>query len=71
MASARVSLAGRSILAADDHEVDRRILQLLLEPHGCRLTLVENGAEALEANPRAASPAKRLSVNFISFWSLG
>lgn len=42
------SLAGRSILAADDHEVNRRILQLLLEPHGCRLTLVENGAEALE-----------------------
>ena len=45
----RGSLMGRSILAADDHEVNRRILQLLLEPHGCRLTLVENGAEALEA----------------------
>ncbi|MGV8928165.1 MAG: ATP-binding protein [Brevundimonas sp.] len=42
------SLMGRSILAADDHEVNRRILQLLLEPHGCRLTLVENGAEALQ-----------------------
>ena len=43
------ALRGRSILAADDHEVNRRILTLLLEPHGCRLTLVENGAEALEA----------------------
>lgn len=43
------ALEGRSILAADDHEVNRRILTLLLEPHGCRLTLVENGAEALEA----------------------
>ncbi|HYC98882.1 ATP-binding protein [Brevundimonas sp.] len=43
------SLQGRSILAADDHEVNRRILTLLLEPHGCRLILVENGAEALEA----------------------
>lgn len=42
------SLEGRSILAADDHEVNRRILRLLLEPHGCRLTLVENGAEAVE-----------------------
>ena len=42
-------LVGRSILAADDHEVNRRILGLLLEPHGCRLTLVENGAEAVEA----------------------
>lgn len=48
-APAPVSLTGRSILAADDHEVNRRILALLLEPHDCRLTLVENGAEALEA----------------------
>ena len=46
------SLQGRSILAADDHEVNRRILTLLLEPHGCRLTLVENGAEAVEAAAR-------------------
>jgi signal transduction histidine kinase/ActR/RegA family two-component response regulator len=46
---APVSLQGRSILAVDDHEVNRRILSLLLEPHGCRLTLVENGAEAVEA----------------------
>ena len=44
-----VSLNGRSILAADDHEVNRRILSLLLEPHGCRLTLVVDGAEALRA----------------------
>lgn len=43
------SLAGRRILAAEDHEVNRRILGLLLEPHGCRLTLVENGEEAVEA----------------------
>ena len=48
-ASAPVGLAGRSILAADDHEVNRKILRLLLEPHGCRLTLVENGADAVEA----------------------
>ena len=45
----QVGLAGRSILAADDHEVNRKILRLLLEPHGCRLTLVENGADAVEA----------------------
>jgi len=42
-------LMGRSILAAEDHEVNRRILGLLLEPHGCRLTLVENGLEAVDA----------------------
>ncbi|WP_054110361.1 ATP-binding protein [Brevundimonas sp. AAP58] len=43
------ALAGRVILAADDHAVNRRILALLLEPHECRLVLVENGAEAVEA----------------------
>ncbi|WP_122466024.1 ATP-binding protein [Brevundimonas lutea] len=43
------SLQGRHILAAEDHEVNRRILKLLLEPHGCVLTLVENGQEAVEA----------------------
>jgi signal transduction histidine kinase/ActR/RegA family two-component response regulator len=42
-------LAGCVILAADDHAVNRRILSLLLEPHGCQLVLVENGAEAVEA----------------------
>ncbi len=42
------SLANRSILAADDHPVNRRILALLLEPYGCRLTLVEDGAQAVE-----------------------
>ncbi len=41
-------LANRSILAADDHPVNRRILALLLEPYGCRLTLVEDGAQAVE-----------------------
>ena len=46
------ALQGRSILAADAHEVNRRILPLLVEPHGCRLPLVENGAEALEAASR-------------------
>jgi signal transduction histidine kinase/CheY-like chemotaxis protein len=41
------ALKGRHILAADDHAVNRRILSLLLEPHGCVLTLVENGEEAV------------------------
>lgn len=42
-------LAGRSVLVVDDHEVNRRILGLLLEPHGLRLTYAVNGAEAVEA----------------------
>ena len=49
VAAVENSLGGRTILAADDHAVNRRILSLLLEPHGCTLVLVENGAEAVEA----------------------
>lgn len=49
VSTSSASLSGRAILAADDHEVNRRILALLLEPHGCRLTFAVNGAEAVEA----------------------
>ncbi|MGQ2991439.1 MAG: ATP-binding protein [Brevundimonas sp.] len=42
-------LTGRRLLVADDHPVNRRILALLLEPQGCRLTFAENGLEAVEA----------------------
>ena len=35
------------VLVAEDHEVNRRIVGLFLQPIGCRLTMVENGAEAL------------------------
>jgi CheY-like chemotaxis protein len=45
----QTGLRGKVILAADDHAVNRRILSLLLEPHGCTILLVENGAEAVEA----------------------
>ena len=45
----QAGLSGKVILAADDHAVNRRILSLLLEPHGCEIVLVENGAEAVEA----------------------
>lgn len=48
-AAEETGLQGRLVLAADDHAVNRRILSLLLEPHGCQLVLVENGAEAVEA----------------------
>ncbi|MBS0295374.1 MAG: response regulator [Proteobacteria bacterium] len=37
------------ILAADDNASNREVLRLLLQPLGVELTLVENGAEALEA----------------------
>ena len=48
-AASQKELHGKVILAADDHPVNRRILTLLLEPHGCQIVLVENGAEAVEA----------------------
>ncbi|RZJ45233.1 MAG: response regulator [Brevundimonas sp.] len=38
-----------SILAAEDHEANRRLLKMLLEQFGARVTLVENGAEAVHA----------------------
>ncbi len=44
-----IALSGRRILVADDHPVNRKILGLLLEPHGCTLVMVENGLEAVEA----------------------
>ncbi|WP_298160878.1 ATP-binding protein [Brevundimonas sp.] len=48
-AAPQAGLQGKVILAADDHAVNRRILSLLLEPHGCTILLVENGAEAVAA----------------------
>lgn len=38
-----------SVLAAEDHEANRRLLTLLLEQFGAKVTLVENGAEAVAA----------------------
>jgi PAS domain S-box-containing protein len=37
------------VLLAEDHAVNRRVVQLLLEPAGVELTCVENGAEAVAA----------------------
>ena len=40
------------ILVADDHEVNLRVLRLLLEPMGHDLVMVANGLEAVEAASR-------------------
>ena len=37
------------VLLAEDHPVNRRVVALILEPAGVDLTVVENGAEAVEA----------------------
>jgi signal transduction histidine kinase/CheY-like chemotaxis protein len=39
----------RSILIAEDHPVNRRLIGLILEPMGWTLTLAENGAQAVAA----------------------
>jgi signal transduction histidine kinase/CheY-like chemotaxis protein len=41
--------AARSILIAEDHPVNRRLISLILEPMGWALTLAENGAQAVSA----------------------
>ena len=38
-----------AILVADDVEINRAIVQAILEPHGYQVTCVENGLKALEA----------------------
>jgi signal transduction histidine kinase/CheY-like chemotaxis protein len=37
------------ILLAEDNEINQEILQAMLQPSGCRLDIVENGAAAVEA----------------------
>jgi CheY-like chemotaxis protein/nitrogen-specific signal transduction histidine kinase len=39
----------RSILIAEDHPINRRLIGLILDPMGWALTLTENGAEAVSA----------------------
>lgn len=41
-----------SILVAEDHDVNRKIVGLFLEPLGWRLTMAVNGAEAVQAAGR-------------------
>jgi CheY-like chemotaxis protein len=40
---------GLRILAAEDHPTNRQVLKLILDPLGVDLTLVDNGAQAVEA----------------------
>ena len=40
--------ASCSILLAEDHLVNQRVIAMILEPHGIALTIAQNGAEAVE-----------------------
>jgi len=45
---APATLAGLRVLAAEDHPVNRRVLELLLAPLGCEITFCEDGEKAVE-----------------------
>ncbi|ADG09539.1 hybrid sensor histidine kinase/response regulator [Caulobacter segnis] len=49
-----VQAEGLRVLLAEDHPINQRVVQLILEPCGAAVTVVENGAQAVEA--MAASP---------------
>ncbi|SFI96621.1 ATP-binding protein [Caulobacter sp. UNC279MFTsu5.1] len=40
---------GLRVLLAEDHPVNQKVVQLILEPHGVEVMVVENGALAVEA----------------------
>ena len=40
---------GLRVLLAEDHPINQRVVQLILEPCGAAVTVVENGAQAVEA----------------------
>ena len=42
-------LGGLRVLLADDHPINQRVVQLILEPFGVALTTVDNGQQAVEA----------------------
>ena len=44
----RPSIAGARVLVVDDHVVNRRAIELILQPFGVKATLAESGEEALE-----------------------
>ena len=43
------ALRGLRVLLADDHPINQRVVQLILEPFHVEVTTVENGQEALDA----------------------
>lgn len=43
---------GGDVLLAEDHEINQRIVRLILEPAGFRITVVDNGLEAVQEAAR-------------------
>jgi signal transduction histidine kinase/CheY-like chemotaxis protein len=47
-----ISLEGLRVLVAEDHPTNRKVVEVVLEPFGVNLTMVEDGAAALAAIER-------------------
>ena len=60
---ADVDPSGLRILAAEDHPVNRQVLQALLAPLGVDLTFAENGRQALDALAEAQFDLVLMDVN--------
>jgi CheY-like chemotaxis protein len=45
----KLNIGGRNILVAEDNPINQFLLQEMLAPSGARITLVNNGQEALDA----------------------
>jgi PAS domain S-box-containing protein len=53
---------GLRVLVADDHEVNRKVVRLMLEQLGCRVEVVTDGREAVEAVERSTYDAVLMDV---------
>ena len=62
-ASAQGETGGFRVLAAEDHPVNRQVLQALLEPLGLDLVFAENGLQALEAMAASSFGLVLMDVN--------
>jgi len=52
-----ISLEGLKVLVAEDHPTNRKVVEIVLQPFGVDLTMVEDGAAALEAMDAGAFDA--------------
>jgi CheY-like chemotaxis protein len=50
------ALLGVRVLVAEDHPINRDVVEVMLDRTGCELTVVENGEEAVRACARADAP---------------
>ncbi|USQ96139.1 ATP-binding protein [Caulobacter sp. RL271] len=57
-----LSIAGLRVLVVDDHVVNRRAIELVLQPFGVEATLAESGEEALELLASEAFDAVLMDV---------